>query len=151
MWVGNFGKQGNLDGCLVVMSSSWNFSAGAVFGHFNFRAENELTKKTIFWSWLKMSSKFSNFVYLLLWLQPIRINFMVTYHINLCKTKGIFWVEYYDKLRAERKLAMSRAELKILQLELWLTPFRLRLITIIYWIYCLPTFILAASYAPDWT
>ena len=85
----------------------------------------------------------------------ITTNFMVTYVYKLgsglCKTKGIFWVEYYDKLRAERKLAMSRAELKILQLELWLTPFRLRLITIIYWIYCLPTFILAASYAPDWT
>ena len=64
-------------------------------GYFKFRAETELTKQAIFWPCLKMSSKFYNFVHVLLWLQPILINFTVTY-INLCNTKGIFWVEYCD-------------------------------------------------------
>ena len=74
-------------------SELWRFRAEQ--GHFKFRAETKLTKEAIFWPWLKMSSKFSNFVHVLLWLQPILINFMVAY-INLCKIKGIFWVEYYD-------------------------------------------------------
>ena len=68
---------------LLVISPSWNFPARAELwrfraeqGHFKFRAKTKLTKEAIFWPWLKMSSKFSNFVHALLWLQPILINFM---------------------------------------------------------------------------
>ena len=39
------------------------------------------------------------------------------------------------QFRAERKKVTSRAELKILQLELWLKPARLKLITIIVTLY----------------
>ena len=43
---------------------------------------------------------------------------------------GLFSADF--RFRAEGKKVTSRAELKILQLELWLEPARLGFITIIY-------------------
>jgi hypothetical protein len=77
------------------MSSSWNFPARAEpsykgsepsqaeLGHFNFRAEIELTIHTICMS---KNSKFLTY-----------FSHMVSYLI-LCKIKGIFEIEKYDFL-----------------------------------------------------
>ena len=56
----------------------------------------------------------------------------------LCNIKGVFEVENYDfqaligKFLSWMEKVTSQAELKIVQLELWLEPARLELITTIY-------------------
>ena len=73
-------------------------SSRAKLGHFNFRAETELTILTIcmsknskFWALVKNYYQISQFCFCTM----ILINFMIIY-LNLCSTKGVFIVKLYD-------------------------------------------------------
>ena len=135
------------------MSPSWNFPtraepsyegsepSRAKLGHFNFQAETELT---ICASLSSKFFRFSNFASVT-WFESI--SWWSIIHLNFCSIKVHNFVifqcfseqVYYKKnlglfllnfqFRAEVEKVTSRTELKNLQLELWLEPALLGLIT----------------------
>ena len=110
----------------------------AELGHFNFRAENELDFFLIYSFFSSIFFSLSHFKKKQYYLQQNRVK-MILFLLKMTN----FWGEkrkleqksYISNFRAEKKVRAegkrSRAEPKILQLELWLEPARLGLITTI--------------------